>query len=119
MDFELTSDLRDLRSSLRAFCEQKVKPVAREWDRAESLPRSVLRELGDLGVMGVLVSEQYGGAGLDALAMAVVTEEVARHDGSLALTVASHNGLGSSHIRLFGSEGQKVKDLPKLCNGDV
>jgi len=118
MDFELTSDLRALRSSLRAFCEQKVKPVAREWDRAESIPRSILRELGDLGVMGVLVSEQYGGAGLNALAMALVTEEVARHDGSLALTVASHNGLGSSHIRLFGSEAQKLKYLPKLASGE-
>ena len=68
--------------------------------------------------MGVLVSEQYGGAGLDALAMAVVTEEVARHDGSLALTVASHNGLGSNHIRLFGSEAQKLKYLPKLATGE-
>ena len=118
MDFELTSDLRALQSSLRGFCEQKVKPVARDWDRAESLPRSILRELGDLGVMGVLVSEQYGGAGLNALAMALVTEEVARHDGSLALTVASHNGLGSSHIRLFGSEAQKLKYLPKLASGE-
>jgi len=118
MDFELTSELKALQSSLRAFCQQKVKPLARDWDRAEALPRSVLRELGDLGVMGVLVSEQYGGAGLDALAMAVLTEEVARHDGSLALTVASHNGLGSNHIRLFGSEAQKLKYLPKLATGE-
>ncbi len=118
MDLELTSDLRALQSSLRAFCEQKVKPLAREWDRTESLPRSILGELGDLGVMGVLVSEQYGGAGLDALAMALVAEEVARHDGSLALTVASHNGLGTSHIRLFGSEAQKLKYLPKLATAE-
>lgn len=118
MDLELSSDLRALQSSVRAFCEQKVKPFAREWDRAESLPRSVLRELGDLGAMGVLVSEKYGGAGLDALAMALVTEEVARHDGSLALTVASHNGLGTSHIRLFGSEAQRLKYLPKLATGE-
>src|SRR5262249_60288280 len=109
MDFELTSDLRAFQSSVRAFCEQKVKPVAREWDRAESLPRSILRELGDLGVMGILVSEQYGGAGLDALAMTLVTEEVARHDGPLALTLASHNGLGSSHIRLCGSARPRVQ----------
>lgn len=95
-----------------------MKPFAREWDRTETLPREVVRELGQLGAMGVLVGDEYGGAGMDALAMAVVVEELARHDGSLALTVASHNGLGSSHIRLFGSEAQKKKYLPKLASGE-
>ena len=118
MDLELPADLRAFQSSLRAFCEEKVKPAAREWDRAESLPRLILRELGELGVMGVLVSEEYGGAGLDASAMAMVVEELARYDGSLALTVASHNGLGTSHIRLFGSEAQKRKYLPRLATGE-
>jgi alkylation response protein AidB-like acyl-CoA dehydrogenase len=118
MDFELPDDHRALQSSLRAFCEEKVKPFAREWDRAESLPRSVLRQLGEVGAMGVLVAEEYGGAAMDALAMSVAVEEVARYDGSLALTVASHNGLGSSHIRLFGSEEQKRKHLPKLASGE-
>ncbi len=118
MDLELPVDHRALQASLRAFCEEKVKPFAREWDRSESLPRTVLRELGELGVLGVLISEEFGGAGLDALAMSLVVEEIARHDGSLALTVASHNGLGSSHIRLFGSEAQKLKYLPKLASGE-
>jgi len=118
MDLELPPDHRALQASLRAFCEEKVKPFAREWDRAESLSRPVVAQLGELGAMGVLVPEQYGGAGMDALAMSVVVEEVARHDGSLALTVASHNGLGSSHIRMFGSEAQKRKYLPRLATGD-
>ncbi len=118
MDLELPEDHRALQSSLRAFCEEKVKPFAREWDSAESLPREVLRDLGELGAMGVLVTEQYGGAAMDALAMAVVVEEIARHDGSLALTVASHNGLGTSHVRLFGSEAQRRKYLPKLASGE-
>src|SRR5262249_55656251 len=118
MDFALPEDHRALQSSLRNFCEQKVKPFAREWDRSERLPREVVRELGQLGAMGVLVGDEYGGAGMDALAMAVVVEEGARHDGSLALTVASHNGLGTNHIRLFGSEAQKKKYLPKLATGE-
>lgn len=118
MNFDLPEDHRALQLSLRSFCEQKVKPFAREWDRTETLPRQVVRELGQLGAMGVLVGERYGGAGMDALAMAVAVEEVARYDGSLALTVASHNGLGSSHIRLFGTEAQKEKYLPKLASGD-
>jgi alkylation response protein AidB-like acyl-CoA dehydrogenase len=118
MDFELPEQHRALQSSIRRFCQEKVKPFAREWDRDEKLPLEVVRELGQLGVMGVLVPEEYGGAGMDALAMAVAVEEVARHDGSLGLTVASHNGLGSSHIRLFGTEEQKRKYLPKLASGE-
>src|SRR5262245_4051760 len=118
MDFALPEDHRALQSSLRTFCEQKVKPFAREWDRTETLPREVVRELGQLGAMGVLVGDEYGGAGMDALAVAVVVEEVARYDGSLALTVASHNGLGTSHLRLFGNDAQKKKYLPKLATGE-
>ncbi len=118
MDLELPPDHRALQASLRAFCEEKVKPFAREWDRAEALSRPVVAELGELGAMGVLIPEEYGGAGMDALAMSVVVEEVARHDGSLALTVASHNGLGSSHIRMFGSEAQKRKYLPRLATAE-
>ena len=118
MDLELPPDHRALQASLRAFCEEKVKPFAREWDRAEALSRPVVAALGELGVMGVLVPEEYGGAGMDALAMSVVVEEVARYDGALALNVASHNGLGSSHIRMFGSEAQKRKYLPRLATGE-
>src|SRR5207249_3069591 len=109
VDLELPDDVRALQASVRQFCEQKVKPHAREWDKSEQFPRETVRELGQLGVMGMLVAEEFGGAGLNALAVSVAVEEVARYDGSLALTVASHNGLGTSHIRLFGSEAQKKK----------
>ena len=118
MNFHLPESHRALQSSIRAFCEERVRPVAREWDQREKFPLEVVRELGQLGVLGMLVSEEYGGASMDALAVAVAVEEVARHDGSLALTVASHNGLGSSHLRLFGSEAQKRKYLPKLASGE-
>ncbi|HZA14672.1 MAG TPA: acyl-CoA dehydrogenase family protein [Myxococcaceae bacterium] len=118
MDFHLPESHRALQSSIRAFCEERVRPLAREWDQREVLPLEVVREFGQLGVLGMLVSEEYGGAAMDALAVAVAVEEVARYDGSLALTVASHNGLGSSHLRLFGSEAQKRKYLPKLASGE-
>ena len=118
MDLELPDSHRALQSSLRDFCEEKVKPFAREWDHHEKFPMEVVRELGQLGVMGMLVKEEYGGAGMDALAVAVAVEEIARYDGSLALTVASHNGLGTSHIRVFGNDEQKKKYLPKLATGE-
>ena len=117
MLFELPEDHRALQASIRAFCQERVKPFAGEWDKTGQFPAQVVRQLGELGVMGILVPSELGGAGMDALAMAVAVEEVARFDGSLALTVASHNGLGSSHIRLFGSAEQKSKYLPKLATG--
>ena len=118
MDFDLPESHRALQASVRTFCEEKVKPFAREWDREEKFPAEVVRELGHLGVMGMLVSEEYGGAGMDALAVAVAVEEIARYDGSLALTVASHNGLGTSHVRVFGNAEQKKKYLPRLASGE-
>ncbi len=118
MRFELPEDHRALQASIRAFCQERVKPFAGEWDKTGQFPAQVVRQLGELGVMGILVPPELGGAGMDALAMAVAVEEVARFDGSLALTVASHNGLGSSHIRLFGIAEQKSKYLPKLATGE-
>src|SRR5262245_20552032 len=104
MDFELPESHRALQASLRAFCEEKVKPRARDWDHQEKFPMEVVRELGQLGALGILVSEEYGGAGMDALAVAVAVEEVSRYDGSLGLTLASHNRLGASHVRVSGSD---------------
>lgn len=118
MDLQLPDDLRALQDSLRAFCEEKVKPQARAWDHAERFPMEVVRELGELGVLGIQVAEEYGGAGMGSLAVSVAVEEIARYDGSLALTVASHNGLGTSHIRVFGNEAQRKKYLPRLATGE-
>ncbi len=118
MNFDLDESLRQIQTTVREFCDEKVKPNARKWDEACQLPRQVVRELGQLGVMGITVPEEYGGAGMGAVATAVVIEEVARCDGSLALTVASHNGLGSAHIRMFGTEAQKRRWLPGLASGE-
>ncbi|HEY3451115.1 MAG TPA: acyl-CoA dehydrogenase family protein [Myxococcales bacterium] len=119
MDFELPESHLALKKTLRGFCEEKVKPFAKDWDRDERFPAEVVKELGALGVMGMLVGEEYGGSAMDKLALAVAVEEIARYDGSLALTVASHNGLGSSHIRVFGNGEQRRKYLPKLATGEI
>jgi alkylation response protein AidB-like acyl-CoA dehydrogenase len=118
MEFELPEDIKALQKTVRDFCEKRVKDQAREWDRRETFPMEVVRELGQMGLLGIRIPEEYGGAGLGNLALAVVVEEVARYDGSLALTVASHNGLGTSHIRVFGNDAQRAKYLPKLATGE-
>ncbi|PZR09795.1 MAG: acyl-CoA dehydrogenase [Archangium gephyra] len=118
MDFELSEDVLALKKTVRDFCEKNVKDKAREWDHSEKFPMEVVREMGQLGLLGIRIGEEFGGAGLGSLAVAVVVEEVARYDGSLALTVASHNGLGTSHIRLAGNDEQKKRYLPKLATGE-
>jgi alkylation response protein AidB-like acyl-CoA dehydrogenase len=118
MDFELPEELVAIQRTVRTFCEAEVKPHARAWDEAETFPRELVARLGALGIMGIAVPEEYGGAGLGALAVATVVEEVARFDGSLALTVASHNGLGTSHIVHFGTEEQRRRYLPALARGE-
>ena len=118
MDLNLPESHRALQSSLREFCEERVKPHARQWDHDERFPADVVHALGELGALGILVPEEFGGAGMDSLAVAVAVEEIARYDGSLALTVASHNGLGTSHIRVFGDDAQRRRYLPKLASGE-
>ncbi len=118
MDFELPEHLAEIQRSVREFCQREVAPRARAWDEAGIFPLETVRALGRLGVMGVAVPERYGGAELGALAVAVVVEEIARHDGSLALTVASHNGLGTGHLLRFGTEAQRLRWLPALARGE-
>jgi alkylation response protein AidB-like acyl-CoA dehydrogenase len=118
MDFTLPEHAAQLQRTVRDFCEAEVKPKARDWDRSGVFPMATVKKMGELGLLGLATSEEYGGAGLDAVAVATVVEEVARYDGSLALTVASHNGLCSSHLRLFGNETQKRKYLPALALGE-
>jgi alkylation response protein AidB-like acyl-CoA dehydrogenase len=118
MNFELPDDIKALQATIRDFCEKNVKEKARQWDKDEHFPLQVVRELGQLGVMGIRIAPEFGGAGLGNLAVAVAVEEVAKYDGSLALTVASHNGLGTSHIRVFGSDAQRQRYLPKLATAE-
>ncbi|HEX7623160.1 MAG TPA: acyl-CoA dehydrogenase family protein [Anaeromyxobacteraceae bacterium] len=117
MDFELSDEHLHLQRTVRDFCEREVKPKARRWDETGEFPRETVRALGELGLLGMNVPEAYGGSELGAVGVAVVIEEVARFDGSLALTVASHNGLGTGHLLRFGSEELKRKHLPDLAAG--
>ena len=119
MEFELPADLVALQRTVREFCETEVKPRARTWDDAEIFPLETVRRLGELGLLGMNVPEEYGGSDLGALGIATVVEEVARFDGSLALTVASHNGLCTGHLRHFGSPEQKRRWLPMLASGEA
>ncbi|HEY6005955.1 MAG TPA: acyl-CoA dehydrogenase family protein, partial [Anaeromyxobacter sp.] len=118
MDYDLPDDLREIQRTVREFVLAEVKPRAREWDERGEFPWPVVRKLGPLGLMGIAVPEAYGGAGMGALAAAVIIEEIARGDGSLALTVGSHNGLGTAHIARFGTEAQKRRWLPALASGE-
>jgi alkylation response protein AidB-like acyl-CoA dehydrogenase len=118
VDFELPEELREIQRTVRELCVAEVKPHARRWDETGEFPWEVVRKLGALGFLGVTVPEEYGGAGMGARALAAIVEEVARFDGSLALTVASHNGLGTGHILRFGTEAQKRRWLPALASGE-
>ena len=95
-----------------------MAPHAKDWDEAERFPSELMPELAGLGLLGIKIPEAYGGAGLDMSAYAIAVEEAARVDGSLALTIASHNGLGTGHILAYGTEAQKQKYLTRACTGE-
>jgi alkylation response protein AidB-like acyl-CoA dehydrogenase len=117
MNFEPTESQRKLVAMVRDFCIREVKPHAQEWDKEERFPREVVSHLGELGLLGMSVPEELGGSALDTVSIAMVVEEIARWDGSLALTVASHNGLGTSHLLRFGSEELRRRYIPEIASG--
>lgn len=118
MNFDLDENQVMVRDMVRKFAADAIAPNAQKWDEAGQLPRSLFNELGGLGMMGLVVPEQYGGSGLDLVAATVAIEEIARHDGSAALTVASHNSLCIGHLLLAGTEDQKNAYLPALVSGE-
>ena len=115
--FELNESQQKLVQMVRDFCVREVKPHAMEWDRDERFPRDVVTQLGELGLLGMTVPEELGGSELDAMSIAAVVEEIARWDGSLALTVASHNGLGTSHLLRFGNDELRKRYIPDIAAG--
>ena len=117
MDFELSEEHRLLRDTVRAFAESEIRPVAGELDDREEFSVELTKKMGELGLFGIVVPEEYGGQGMDALASIIATEELARVDGSQAATVAAGNALGIGSIYFYGSEQQKRKYLPALCAG--
>jgi alkylation response protein AidB-like acyl-CoA dehydrogenase len=119
MDFRLTEEQDLLRRTVREFAESEIRPYVIEWDEAQQFPMDLVPKLASLGLMGVQFSEEYGGAGLSAVDYCICIEELARVDPAVALSVAAHNGLCSSHIAMFGSEAQKRQYLPRLTSGEV
>lgn len=119
MDFSLHEEHEHLRSMVREFAEKKIKPVAQKLDEEEAFSYELTKQMGELGLFGVYLPEQYGGAGMDYLSYIIAVEEIARVDGSQAATLAAHNSLGIGPIYSYGTEEQKMKYLPKLCTGEA
>jgi alkylation response protein AidB-like acyl-CoA dehydrogenase len=114
---ELTEEHELVRSTVRDFAEQRIAPVAEELDRASRFPYELVSELAELGLMGMTIPEEYGGAGTDTLSYAIAVEELTRIDSSVAITVAAHHSLGTLPIYYFGSEDQRREWLPDLASG--
>jgi alkylation response protein AidB-like acyl-CoA dehydrogenase len=117
LNFDLTQEQQLVRDTVREFAESRIEPVAAELDREHRFPYDLVAELAELGLMGMTVSEDYGGAGADALSYALAVEELTRIDSSVAITVAAHHSLGTLPIFYFGTEQQKQEWLPQLASG--
>jgi short-chain 2-methylacyl-CoA dehydrogenase len=117
LDFDLDQEHELVRSTVRDFAEQRVAPVAEELDREARFPYELVAELAELGLMGMTIPEEYGGAGADTVSYAIAVEELTRVDSSLAITLAAHHSLGTLPIYYFGSEEQKQEWLPELASG--
>jgi alkylation response protein AidB-like acyl-CoA dehydrogenase len=117
VDFSFTDEQKHLRKSVREFAEGEIAPHVMEWDEASHFPAEILPKLADMGLLGVIFPEEYGGAGMGYIEYATVIEELARVDGSVGLFVAAHNSLCSNHIYKFGTEEQKKKYLVPLASG--
>jgi alkylation response protein AidB-like acyl-CoA dehydrogenase len=117
MNFDLEPEHDLLRDTVRQFAAERVAPVAEELDREKRFPYELVAELAELGLMGMTIPEEYGGAGTDTLAYAIAVEELTRVDSSVAITVAAHHSLGTLPIYYFGNDEQKREWLPDLASG--
>ena len=117
MDFRLSDDQQLLRATIREFAETEIRPHVMEWDEPQHFPVELLPKLADLGLMGIQFPEEFGGAAMSSVDYCIVIEELARVDPSVCLSVAAHNGLGASHIAMFGTDEQKFKYLTPLASG--
>ena len=119
MDFELTEEQNLIRETVRDFAEREIKPVAHDLDEKAEFSYDLTRKMGELGLFGMFLPEQYGGQELDTLSYIIAVEELARIDGSQAATLAAHNSLGIGPLYYYGTEEQKMKYLPQLCTGEA
>jgi alkylation response protein AidB-like acyl-CoA dehydrogenase len=118
MDFRLTDEQLQIKQTVKDFAEGEIKPHVMEWDEAQTFPLETIKKLGELGMLGAIFPEQYGGAGLSYIDYVNIIEELGVVDSGVGLTVAAHNSLCTGHIYLAGNEEQKKKWLPKLTSGE-
>ena len=118
MDFQLNDEQQQLRKSVREFAEREIAPHVLEWDEASRFPMETVKELGKMGLLGVIFPSEYGGAGMGYIEYVIAIEELSRVDGSVGIIVAAHTSLCSNHIFLAGNETQKQKYIPKLATGE-
>ncbi len=118
MDFQQAELTEQVAQTARDFAAQHIKPYVMEWDESQEFPVAMFREMGRLGLMGVLVPEEYGGAGLTYFEYVAVIQEISKVCGAVGLSLAAHNSLCTGHILLFGNEEQKKKYLPKLATAE-
>ena len=117
MNFDLTEDQKMIAQMVKDFAEKEIRPNVNLWDESQTFPKELFTKAGELGLMGVLVPEEYGGAGLGYMEYISVIAEISKVCGSIGLSVAAHNSLCTNHILKFGNEDQKKKWLPKLATG--
>lgn len=118
MDFGLGEDIDALREMVHRWAQERVKPLAAQVDRDNVFPSELWREMGDLGLLGITVAEEYGGSGMGYLAHTIAVEEIARASASISLSYGAHSNLCLNQLKLNGTEEQKRKYLPKLCSGE-
>ena len=118
MNFGISENQNMIAQAAKDFAEKEIRPFVMEWDEAQFFPRDTFKKLGELGLMGVLVPEEYGGSGLGYFEYVTAIQEIAKVCGSFGLSMAAHNSLCTGHILAFGNEAQKKKWLPKLASGE-
>ena len=118
VDFRFTEDQELLRNTIREFAETEVAPDIMKFDESQEFPRDVIAKAGELGLLGILFPEEWGGAGLGYTEYAIAVEELSRVDGSVGISIAAHNGLCSNHVYRFGNDAQREKWLKPLAQGD-
>ena len=119
MNFDLTPEQQAVRGMAREWALAEVAPVIHHFDETHEFPHEIVRSLGKTGLLGALVPEEYGGAGLDYVSYALAVEELNRVDASVGITMWAHNSLCTNHIVLFGSSAQKESYLPRLARGEA
>ena len=118
MDFDLTDNQKLFKKTIRQFCEKEIKPISDKIDKEEYFPKDLYKKMGRMGLMGMTVPQEFGGAGIDRISYMIALEEISRFCGSTGITVEAHNSLGIGHIYEKGTEEQRKKYLPKLCSGE-